>query len=333
MDMNRSKPRFSVVIPVYNSSQTLKVLADHISVVMEKQPDPTWELFFVDDRSTDPQTWKTIRKIAYQRKEVKGIRLRKNAGQHQATLCGMSLASGDIIITMDDDMQHDPHHIPLLLDQTGADAVIAVFDHKEQGYFRNLTSRIKEFFDRIILKNPPDIKLNSTFRAIKWEVVSEMLKIHTSFPLVNSMIWSVTENIVNVDLKHNPRINGSSSYSFFKRLALFSNLVFNHSSLILKFMSRLGFVSALGGIGFGFFLAARKILFGNVVQGWTSLEVTILVLGGLILLSTGVIGEYLYRILVAVEVRPRFVIESVLNLDERKDLNCWSKGKHTNDIE
>ena len=324
MNTEKCFTQISIVIPVFNSTESLKVLVEKISSVMEDRLDSSYEILFVDDCSQDDHTWKIITSLADTKAEVKGIRLRKNVGQHQATFCGFSLASGGTIITMDDDLQHDPGDIPFLLECSGADAVIAVFKSKKQGLFRNITSRIKELFDTAILKKPSNIKLTSSFRVIKKEIVREILKVHTSFPLVGSLIWSVTDNIVNISLDHHPRHSGKSGYSFFRRLTLFSNLVFNHSSLILRFMSKLGILTAFAGITFGLILAGRKILFGNVAQGWTSLEVTILVLGGLILLSLGVIGEYLYRILTAVEIRPRYVIDSTINIDKlQEDKELW----------
>lgn len=314
MNNINSFPEISIVIPVFNSTSSLQVLVEKISAVMEGKLHSTYEILFVDDSSPNDLTWKIIQSLAAERAEVKGIRLRKNVGQHQATFCGFSLASGNIIITMDDDLQHDPQDIPVLLGFPDADAVIAFFRRKKQGFFRNLTSRIKDIFDTAILKKPSKLKLTSSFRAIKKEIVQEILKVHTSFPLVGSLIWSVTDNVVNVPLRHYPRKSGKSGYSFFRRLSLFSNLVFNHSSLILQFMSKLGILTAFGGILFGLILVGRKIFWGNVAQGWTSIEVTILILGGLILLSLGVIGEYLYRILTAVEVRPRYVIDSTVNV-------------------
>lgn len=316
MNNEGSAPEVSIVIPVFNSTRSLEILVEKISRVMESKLGLTYEILFVDDCSSEENTWRVIRRLADVKPEVKGIRLRKNVGQHQATFCGFSLVSGDTVITMDDDLQHDPEDIPLLLEYPESDAVIAVFKRKEQGLFRNLTSHIKELFDTAILTKPSKLKLTSSFRAIKKEIVLEILKVRTSFPLVGSLIWSVTNNIVNVPLEHHPRHSGQSGYSFFRRLTLFSNLVFNHSSLILRLMSKLGILTAFVGIIFGLVLAGRKVFFGNVVQGWTSLEVTILILGGLILLSLGVIGEYLYRILTAVEARPRYVIDSTLNLDK-----------------
>jgi len=308
-------PEISIVIPVYNSTGSLEEIVRKINVVMEEILNCTYEILLVGDHSTDRHTWETIAKLAEARAEVKAIRLRKNVGQHQATFCGFSMSSGKIIITMDDDLQHDPLDIPRLLEYPEKDAVIAVFNRKEQGIIRNFTSRIKDLFDNAILHKPSDLKLTSSFRAIRRDIITKILEVHTSFPLVGSLIWSVTENIVNVPLEHHPRYEGKSGYSFFKRLSLFSSLVFNHSSLILRFMSKLGILSAFGGMIFGVFLSGRKIFFGNVAPGWTSLEVTILIMGGLILLSLGVIGEYLYRILSTVEVRPRYVIDATLNMD------------------
>jgi dolichol-phosphate mannosyltransferase/undecaprenyl-phosphate 4-deoxy-4-formamido-L-arabinose transferase len=315
MKKDNAMPAFSIVIPVFNSTVSLEILVEKISAVMEGKLNSTYEILFIDDRSTNDLTWKIIQSLADKRSAVKGVRLRKNVGQHQATFCGFSLASGKTVITMDDDLQHDPGDIPYLLGFPEADAVIAKFRNKKQGVFRNLTSRIKDVFDTVILKKPSKLKLTSSFRVIRKEIVQEILKVQTSFPMVGSLIWSVTENIVNVPLDHHPRKGGKSGYTFFRRLALFSNLVFNHSSLILRFLSKLGILTAISGIIFGLVLVGRKVFLGNVAQGWTSIEVTILILGGLILLSLGVIGEYLYRILTAVEVRPRYVIDSTANLD------------------
>jgi glycosyltransferase involved in cell wall biosynthesis len=142
----------SIVIPVYDSS-VLEELAQRIHAVFSGLPGTGYEVIFVDDFSSNPETWPTLERLAGQGSKVRAVQLTRNFGQQPATLCGLAEARGDFVITMDDDLQHAPEDIPKFLALTAWDIVIGQFDRKQHHLFRRLASRAKGYFDRIILSN------------------------------------------------------------------------------------------------------------------------------------------------------------------------------------
>ena len=138
----------SIVIPVFNSSDTLEELAVRIAEVFSEQPDDEYELIFVDDSSILPETWPTLVRLAEEDPSVGAVQLSRNFGQQAATLCGLRESRGDVVITMDDDLQHVPEDIPEFLKLSRFDVVVGQFDRKRHGLFKRTTSRIKGLFSR-----------------------------------------------------------------------------------------------------------------------------------------------------------------------------------------
>jgi glycosyltransferase involved in cell wall biosynthesis len=296
----------SIVIPVFNS-RVLRELSDRIDTVFRSQPENRYELVLVDDGSTEPETWQTMEQLAAERASVRAIQLTRNFGQQVATLCGLLEARGDSIITMDDDLQHAPEDIPRFLSAVGFDIVIGQFRHKHHSPVRRFTSWLKGHFDRIIIGKPRNIQLTS-YRMLSRLVVDGILSIRTANPFLPAMMFHVSSRVASVPVTHHARAGGRSGYTLWKRLRLFSNLLFNNSSLVLRLVGQTGIALA----GLSFFLAAlaayRKLAHGVAVRGWTSLFAALLLIGGLLLFSSGVVGEYLIRIIESTEARPLFFV-------------------------
>jgi glycosyltransferase involved in cell wall biosynthesis len=235
----------------------------------------------------------------------------RNFGQQSATLCGLHIASGDLIITMDDDFQHNPADIPKLITESSHDIVIAQFQHKKHSFFKRFTSSIKGWFDTLILGKPHGLQLSS-FRLIRREVVQAMLSIKTSYPFLPALMFYVTKDVVNVSLEHHPRQRGTSGYSFIQLLKLFSNLLVNNSSLLLQFIGGVGILSSIISLAAALYFIIQKVVYHTPVAGWTSVIVATLFLGGINLLSIGIIGEYLLRIIKGVEKKPAYLIREIL---------------------
>jgi dolichol-phosphate mannosyltransferase/undecaprenyl-phosphate 4-deoxy-4-formamido-L-arabinose transferase len=295
----------SVVVPVYNSP-ALEMLTDGIDRVLSPLGD-TYEIVFVDDGSPDSRTWEVLQRLSREREHVRAVQLTRNFGQQAATLCGLREARGDIVITMDDDLQHDPDHIPLLLAQANHDVVIAQFQQKEHHVLRRIASAGKAWFDRIIIGTPAGLRLSS-FRLLRRTVVDGVLAMRTPHPFLPALVFHVTRDVVGVPVTHSIRAAGRSGYTLRKLLATFSNLVINNSSILLR-------VAAMTGIffaGLSFALAAvvvyRKLFHGISVQGWASLFAATMLIGGLVLVSIGIIGEYLIRIVENVEQKPTYFV-------------------------
>jgi len=299
---------YTVVVPVYNGEKTIEELYLRISRCLKKI-SKNYEVILVDDYSQD-KSWEIMNVLYKKYKKLKIIRLTQNFGQHNATLCGMFKAQGNIIITIDDDLQHKPEDIPLLIAKIneGYDVVIAYFKKKEHSFFKKTTSKFMNYLNNILIGKPKDIYLSS-FRAFKREIIEDMKKIKTTYPFIPALIFTITKNVTNVILSHYKSKKGATTYSFKKYVKLASNLFINNSLLLLKVTGFIGIISFVISFMIIFFLILKKILYNTAIIGWTSLIVSVYLLGGLILYSLGVSGEYLLRIINETTQKPFYFIK------------------------
>lgn len=298
--------RVSIVIPVYDSP-VLEELADRIEAVFRDRPADDHEIVFVDDRSPDPRIWPTLERLARERQRVRAVQLTRNFGQQAATLCGLREARGEVVITMDDDLQHDPGDIPKLLAHADRDIVIGQFQRKRHSPFKRLTSRIKGRFDQILIGKPKGIQLSS-FRLLGRTVVEGVLSIRTPNPFLPALMFHVSRDVIGVPVSHSTRQGGRSGYTLGKMFRLFSNLLINNSSLVLRLVGVMGITFAFLSFLLVALVVYNRLVHGTEVQGWTSLFAALLMIGGLLLVSLGVVGEYLIRIIESSERRPTFLV-------------------------
>lgn len=298
---------YSVVIPVYNTVDTLPKIYARLKNVFEKE-GKTWELVFVNDHSPNPKSWAKIKELSELHPEIVGIHLTRNFGQQAATLCGFEHVKGRFVLTMDDDGQHRPEDIPALISKQEHDIVIGSFEEKQHGLSKKFFSWLKSYFDTLVLKKPKHIRL-SPFRLIQRPIVDAMLTIQSSHPFIPAMMLYVTRDIVSVPATHDKRLEGKTGYSFRMMLQLFSNLMINNSSFLLKQIGRMGISISIISFLTGLFFILKKVVWGIDATGWASLMVTLLFIGGLILFSLGTIGEYLIRIISGVEAKPTYIVK------------------------
>jgi len=298
-----SKIKYSIVIPVYKSSASLHELEMRIDAVFSKIPDSVYELIFVNDSPFSKTTVDALSVVVQKNPNVIVIELMKNFGQQPATLCGIEHASGNFIITMDDDLQHYPEDIPKLLHMSKHDVVIAKFKEKKHSLFQRVGSVIKGYFDHIILGKPKSLKL-TPFRLIKANIAKLMFKRNTPYPFIPALLFEITDDILNVEIDHYPRHEGKSNHTFSKMIGVFSNLLINNSSFLLRMIGYLGLLISLITLVLTSILIVKKLFLGYVIVGWTSIMVLILFFGGVTLLTLGIIGEYLIRIIATTEDRP-----------------------------
>ncbi len=298
---------YSVVIPVYNSTSSLPELVHRIHQVFLSDVKDTYEIILVDDGSTNDETWKQIEFLVKEYSQVRAYQLMRNFGKNAALLCGMESSKGNYVIMLDDDLQHQPEDIPTFLAQKEHDVVIGAFLNKECSLVKKVTSEINGWFEVQLLGKPRLIK-SSPFRMVTKQVVQAMLAMKTSYPSIPAMMYSVTRDVVNVRVTHSARVHGESGYTMVKMGATLSNMIINNSSLLLRIVAGAGMIIALLSLSMAFFFVSKKILKGTLVPGWASLMVAILFLGGLTLLSIGILGEYLVRIINGVERKPSYVV-------------------------
>ena len=301
---------YSIIIPVYNTTETLRQITEGIDCVFQHTIKAEYELIMVDDCSPNPSTWPILQELKKKNSRMKIVQLAKNCGQHPATLCGMKISEGDFVITMDDDLQHRPEDIVNLLKHRQHDIVIGVFTEKKHSMFKQVTSNIKGWFDYRLVGKPRDLKLSS-FRLMQRSVVDNILKIRTVYPILSALIFAVTSDVINIEVDHEKRKEGKSGYSFIKMIKLFNNLIINNSSMLLRLTGGLGIVISLISICMIIYLMLRKIFSNHAIIGWSSIMVSILFFGGLILFSLGVIGEYLIRLIYNTDQRPSYHIRRI----------------------
>ena len=305
-----SKTLYSIIVPVYKSTKSLKELSIRLKAVFDKVQGADYELIFVNDSPFFNETVKTLLQLSENDQNIVTIELMKNFGQQAATLCGIEHAKGDYLITMDDDLQHAPEDIVRLMEKKEHDVVISRFVGKKHGLFKRITSEIKSYFDHVILGKPKHIKLTA-FRMIKADIAELMFKRNTPYPFIPALLFSITDDIVNVEIQHHARCEGKSSYTLVKMLQVFSNLIINNSSFLLRMIGYIGiFIALFSGVSAAA-IFVKKIFFDYVIAGWTSIMLTIIFFGGMTLFTLGVIGEYLIRIIATTEQRPVYYVKSV----------------------
>lgn len=303
-------PYLSVVIPVYGSEKVLPELVRRLHSVLESQVRPLgdYELILVCDCSPD-QSWAVIRELAREYCWVRGILLRMNAGQHNALMAGFQRARGRVIVTMDDDLQHSPDDIPLLLAELsqGRDVAYARFKSRRHAGWKIAGSRLNDLVAGYLMNKPRGLYL-SPFRAITAAIRDDILRYQGPYVYVDGLILSVTRNIGTVDVDHHERYAGESGYSLKKSISLWLKMATNFSIVPLRITSFVGLCFA----GLGFVLAValivQKLTLDRMPVGWSSLIVTILIVGGVQLLALGMLGEYLGRVLLILNSRPQYVV-------------------------
>jgi glycosyltransferase involved in cell wall biosynthesis len=305
----------SVVIPVYNIPAP-EVLVDGIEATLRAQ-SIEYEIIFVDDGSPGVTVWPKLAKLAQERDSIRAVQLTRNFGQHAATLCGLQEARGDVIITMDDDLQHDPRDIPALLATgLGHDIVIGQLEENRHGFLRRIASRAKGWFDQVLIGKPKGLQLSS-FRLIHRSVVDGMLSIRTPHPFLPALMFYVSRDVVGVPVSHANRRSGRSGYTITRLFRLFSNLIINNSSILLRAGAYVGVLLALLSFGLAALVIYKKLVHQVNVQGWASLFAANLLIGGLLLFSVGIIGEYLIRIIESSEGRPTYIVRRRSGLGTR----------------
>lgn len=303
----KTQPEYSVVIPVYNTENSLLELARRLKPVFSSLGS-SYEVIFVDDCSANKRTWQVLKELVGTDENVKAIRLMRNFGQQAATICGIEQAKGSYVITMDDDLQHLPEDIPALIAKRDHDIVIGQFSKRNHSFSKILFSRIKGFFDRVVLGKPSHIQL-SPYRLINRSTIDGMKNLfNTPYPFIPAMMFYVTKDIVGAEVNHAARHDGQTGYSLFKLIKLFSNLAINNSSFLLRLIGNTGLTISFLSFALGLYFIYHRIVHSTKIIGWTSVIVTVLFTGGLLLFSVGVIGEYLIRIIRGVDKWPNYVI-------------------------
>lgn len=302
------KVEVSFVVPVYNGARMVEALCARLAPV--GAGFGSYEIILVDDGSRD-DSCRAIRALQKSMPELCLVELSRNFGQHNATLAGLAHAQGAIVVTLDQDLQHPPEEIPGLIEKLGEgfDVVYGLPKKRPHSLFRNLGSEFSKWIARQILAT--SLQGNcSSFRVIRKWVVEEVIQYNTSYIYLDGFISWTTANVGGV-IVQNPKSEYESQYTLRKLIKHGLNLLVNFSIRPLQTASIVGFLSALSGLLVAIYLVINKVIWGQPVQGWTSLIVVVLVMGGAQIAFLGLIGEYIGRILMNTNRAPNYVVRSV----------------------
>ena len=301
--------KIDIVIPVYNSESSLLELSKQLS---EKLEDISHKIIYVNDNSHD-NSWALLKQISKNTNNVIAINLAKNFGQDCAIMAGLSHTDGDYIVIMDDDLQHDPAAISLLLDniiKSKSHVTYANFRRKEQSIIKNCGSWLNDKVANIVLKKPHDIYL-SPFKILKNSLVEKIIQYDGPYPYIDGLIFRYTTNITQVLVSHHKRFSGKSNYSIAKSISVWLRVLTNFSVIPLRISTYIGIFSAIIGFLMGLFFIFLHFMGIGSPEGWPSLIVSILFIGGIQLIALGTIGEYVGRSFLYQNKEPQYIIDEI----------------------
>jgi undecaprenyl-phosphate 4-deoxy-4-formamido-L-arabinose transferase len=303
----------SVVIPCFNSRQTLSSLVVNLVSQLKRISPKSFEIILVIDGSVDG-TLEVAVDLENTYKYVKVIQLTKNFGQHAALLAGISKAKYPLLITMDDDGQHLPSELPKMIEALvpDVDVVYGIAESEEHGWFRNLLSRLaKQFIFRLLrIKNAREI---SAFRVFRRNLLHDMDTTNMTNVMIDIVLHWSTNRFTSVKVKMNHREIGSSNYTIFKLLKVSSMMITGYSTVPLRIASLIGL------LGFALFSSAGIVVllmsyFHQIsVPGYTTIVFSVLIIGSIQILLLGIFGEYLGRIHERSMQKPGYVIREIEN--------------------
>ncbi len=304
-------PRISFVSPVYQAEKSLDKLLFEIQRVM-KDIGETYEIIFVDDRSTD-KSWEVLQRLSSTHSEVRSFRLSKNFGQHPAILAGLSQSKGEWVVVLDCDLQDQPMEVLKLYNKTkeGYDIVLAKRKFRNDSIIKKfssfLFSKIFSYFTNTRYDNEV-----ANFGIYHKKVIQSILQISDYIQFFPLFVKLVGYNSTAVEVKHASRTEGKSNYSYKKLVKLAFNVIISYSNKPLKIFVKLGlsisFISFLVGLYHLYLALTNQIL----VLGYSSLIISIWFLSGVMITIIGVCGLYIGKIFDQTKRRPIYIIDEIL---------------------
>lgn len=307
------KPYLSIVIPVYNEAGNLENLFTRLTTTLDKLKK-SYEIIFTNDGSKD-NSMKILEKL-YKRRptQVRVIDFRRNFGQHMAVMAGFELSQGEIIVTLDSDLQNPPEEIPKLLKlmAKGHDLVsgIRLYERKDNWFRRNVSILVNKV--RAMITNLKMTDHGCMLRAYSRNVIDLMIAGSESCIFIPALAHTYATNPAEVKVDHDARFDGQSKYRLYDLIRLNFDLMTGYSLIPLQIFTLFGLSIAFMSIIFVVFLFIRRLIVGPEAQGVFTLFAILFLLIGVILTGLGIMGEYIGRIYKEVQHRPRFAVKTVL---------------------
>ncbi len=308
-------PYISVIIPVFNEEENLEELGERLVRTLEGM-NRTFEVILVDDGSSD-RSWDLLTQLHQQHPQViRALQFHRNFGQHQAIFAGFQAARGQVMVTLDADLQNPPEEIPRLVAkiEEGFDTVGGWRENRQDSFFRKFPS----FLINQVMSRVTGVKLRDygcMLRAYRREVIDSINQCHESSSFIPALANLFSRRVVEIPVGHAERERGQSKYSLLKLLRLNVDFMTGFSNFPIHVVGVMGICIALLGMGFGAFLFLRRLLLGPEVEGVFTLFAILFVFVGLNTFALALVGEYVGRIYREVRGRPRFVIRQTLGPD------------------
>lgn len=307
--MSTHCPRLSIVIPVYNSEDTIEPLIEKIAA-LDIAND--LEIILVNDGSKDGSSDICRRLVETSKIPITLAELSRNFGEHNAVLAGLRLAKGAYIIIMDDDFQNPPGEVVNLLEhaeRTHADVVYTYYDKKQHSWWRNLGSRLTNWMADLTLDKPRGIYLSS-FKCLNQFIAGQVTRYTGPYPYLDGLIFQVSQRIETIRVEHHARNSGESGYTFRKLVRLWLSMFINFSVVPLRVATIVGILVAVLGLIAAVFVVLEA-LFLKPTSGWGSLMAGLLVFSGVQLFMIGLMGEYVGRIFLTTNGKPQTVVRLI----------------------
>ena len=299
-----------MVVPTYRSGSVLAELLDRLRSTLV---GVDYEVVIINDASPD-DTWQRLEALAPDHPELVAVDLLTNRGQALATLCGVAHAHGDLVATMDDDLQHPPEQLPRLLEALVAnprwDAVVGTWP-RDNGSFRTAGSWLFGWVDRLAHGTPKGFR-HTAFRVMRRPLVDALLSHESRTPLFGPLLTQLSSEVHNVPVTHDPRKHGSSTLSLRAAVRQVSDNLIHGTTLPLRLLSRLGLLFATVAFVLAVVFFARWLAGADTPPGWASVFMATVFFGGAALFGLGLLGEYVGLIIQEVRRPPRWSVRRVI---------------------
>lgn len=312
--MMAEKLSMSVVIPVYNEEPNVPELVRRCLAACEQAGTP-FEIILVDDGSRDNSAALIAEASRQNPGRIIGVFLNRNYGQHAAVMAGLTQSKGDIVITLDADLQNPPEEIPRLVRkmEEGFDVVGTVRVNRQDSLFRKIPSSI---INKAVQKATGVMMhdYGCMLRAYRRPIVSAMLQCHERSTFIPILANSFARRTVEIDVRHANRTAGDSKYSFFKLINLQFDLLTSMTTFPLRLLSFVGGIVSIAGVGFGMVLMLLRLIFGAhwAAEGVFTLFAILFIFIGAQFVGMGLLGEYIGRLYYDVRARPRYFVDRVV---------------------
>lgn len=300
----------SVVVPIFNEAENLKLLHLRLTQTLA-QWGGTYEIWYVDDGSSDGSL-EILRGFSADDGQVGIIELTRNFGQHAAVLAGFAAARGEIVVTLDADLQNPPEEIPRLIGkiEEGYEVVGGWREDRHDPLYRRVPSDLINHITSLTV----GVKMNDygcMLRAYRRSIVRQIVECDERSSFIPALANSLAKHTAEIQVGHSDRWSGTSKYTLLKLMRLSFDLVTGFSLLPIQMVSLAGIVVALAGTSFGVFLLVRRLFVGPESEGVFTLFAILFVFIGILIFAVGMVGEYVGRIYLEVRRRPTYRIRAI----------------------